>query len=149
MSDTYVTEAEALDDAYDDEDVHFLSGSPEEGGEFVIFPNRQKEELRRQMAGLQRDRQVAQEDTRSLAQVVADMRARYAVAKAAKVGTVIECACCGKQVLKTSYQMAFCSNGKNRKNQLLGNNNCKDRYWNLTDDKRRGHAIDKGYGKES
>jgi hypothetical protein len=147
MSENYISEAEALNDVYDEENVHFLSGNAEEGGEFVLFPNRLREEVRNAMFDLQTDRAVAQQDTRTLDQVIADMRARYVKAKAAKVGTEIECACCGKKVIKTSYQMAFCSNGKNRKNALLGNNNCKDRYWNLTDDKRRGHAIRMGFGE--
>lgn len=137
----HISEAQALDDNYDEGDFAFINGSAEEGGEFVMFPNKAREEAWQALSSYARSKRVEQEDTRTRDEVIADMRARYVKAKAAKVGTVIECACCGKKVLKTSYQMAFCSNGKNRKNQLLGNNNCKDRYWNLTDDKRRAVAI--------
>src|SRR5476651_1952023 len=134
------SEADALND-YDDEDFEFVNGNAEEGGEFVIFPNKLREEVAHSLLALHHSRVVEQEDTRTQAEVIADMKARYVVAKAAKVGEIIECACCAKKVVKTSYQMAFCSNGKTRKNSLLGNNNCKDRFWNLTDDKRRPLAI--------
>jgi hypothetical protein len=133
----WVSEADALDDNYDDESYQFISGNAEDGGEFVIFPFKAKEEAARGLLG----RASVVQDTRTQEEVIADMRARYVRAKAAKVGEIIECACCAKKFVKTAYQMAFCSNGKNRKNQLLGNNNCKDRYWNLTDSKRRAVAI--------
>jgi hypothetical protein len=137
----WVSEAEALDDDYTEGSSHFISGNEEEGGEFVIFPNRAREEVTSAFLDLMRSRSVEREDKRTQEEVIADMKARYVRAKAAKVGETIECACCGKKVIKTAYQMAFCSNGKNRKNQLLGNNNCKDRYWNLTSSKRRAVAI--------
>jgi hypothetical protein len=133
----WCSEADALND-FDDDAFEFVNGNAEEGGEFVIFPNKLREEVAH---ALRSHQTVIVEDTRTQAEVIADMKARYVKAKAAEVGAMIECACCAKKVLKTSYQMAFCSNGKNRKNQLLGNNNCKDRFWNLTDDKRRGIAI--------
>jgi hypothetical protein len=131
------SEAEALDD-YDDDDFAFVNGNHEEGGEFVIFPNKLREEATQ---ALRVNRTALVEDTRTQDEVIADMKARYVKAKAAKVGDTIECACCAKKIVKTSYQMAFCSNGKNRRNILLGNNNCKDRFWNLTSDKRRPLAI--------
>lgn len=54
---------------------------------------------------------------------------RYAVAKAAKVKTVINCPTCNKRHLKTTYHNIFC---KNRK--------CKDTYWNTVEDTRRERA---------
>lgn len=46
----------------------------------------------------------------------------YKAAKAAKVGSTVKCAACGKKFVKHSYQQVFCSN--------KGPRNCKDRYWN-------------------
>ena len=63
------------------------------------------------------------------------MRNRYKAAKAAAVGAVNQCAFCGKQTVKTTYHKAFCSNGRTRKG-----GNCKDRYWNSVDRKRRERA---------
>ncbi len=42
--------------------------------------------------------------------------------QAALVGYTIQCANCGKEIAKTSYQTQFCSN--------KGKDNCKDAYWN-------------------
>lgn len=47
---------------------------------------------------------------------------RYTKAKAAKVGTVVQCGWCSRPFTKKSYQQAFCCN--------KGSGNCKDRYWN-------------------
>ena len=58
------------------------------------------------------------------------MRKRYAIAKAAKVGDKIECAFCGHKLTKTSYHQAFCSSGK-------GHHKCKDQYHNSVSSKRR------------
>jgi hypothetical protein len=60
------------------------------------------------------------------------MLGRYRDNKASQVGTTIRCACCGNRILKKSYQTQFCRN--------KGQGNCKDRYWNNTDDKRRRRA---------
>jgi len=57
----------------------------------------------------------------------ARMPGLYKTAKAAKVGSMIECPGCGKRFKKKSYQ-AFCSN--------KGPGNCKDTYWNSTDEWR-------------
>ena len=53
----------------------------------------------------------------------------YDKAKAAKVGTMIECPSCGVVFKKRSYQQVFNSN--------KGSGNCKDRFWNLVPDDRR------------
>lgn len=60
------------------------------------------------------------------------MREAYSKAKAAKTWEKIICPVCGKVVVKKSYQQAFCCNS--------GRMNCKDRYWNLTDEKRLERA---------
>lgn len=59
------------------------------------------------------------------------MKARYDVAVASPVGKIIQCPCCTKDHMKTAYNKVFCSNHKTK-----GNRNCKDRYWNIVDDKR-------------
>lgn len=46
-------------------------------------------------------------------------------AKHAEVGATIQCAQCGKRIVKKTYHKVFCSNAKTH-----GNNNCKDRYHN-------------------
>lgn len=62
---------------------------------------------------------------------------RYSINKAAKVGTQIECACCGKKVMKTNYQQAFCPpiNGRRGKRYK-----CKDQYHNATNPVRAARA---------
>jgi hypothetical protein len=59
---------------------------------------------------------------------------RYAIAKAAKVKTIVHCPTCNKKHVKSTYHNIFC---KNRK--------CKDTYWNTVDDARRDRA--KAYSK--
>jgi len=59
------------------------------------------------------------------------MKARYTIAEASPVGKIIQCPCCTRDHMKTAYNKVFCSNYKTR-----GNRNCKDRYWNIVDDKR-------------
>lgn len=56
-------------------------------------------------------------------------RSLYQKAKAAKVGSKVQCPVCGKMFVKKSYQQAFCCN--------KGKHNCKDRYWNDATDSRR------------
>ena len=63
------------------------------------------------------------------------MKKRYAINKEAKIGSEINCACCGKSTIKTTYHKMFCSNGKTKKK-----GNCKDRYWNTVDEDRRYRA---------
>ena len=75
---------------------------------------------------------------RNTAKRVAKLRARYKAAKAARVGEIIECAFCGRRIIKTTYHKAFCSNGKTRKG---AGGNCKDRYWNTVDEVRRERAV--------
>lgn len=47
----------------------------------------------------------------------------------AQVGATIECACCGRKVVKKHYQQKFCPpTGKGKSKRYK----CKDRYHNLT-----------------
>ncbi len=80
--------------------------------------------------GLYRHQSQSQED---LEIKVLVMTSRYEVAKNANVGQKIPCGCCGKQFVKKSYQQAFCRN--------KGKGNCKDKYWNTTNDARRERAL--------
>lgn len=57
---------------------------------------------------------------------------RYNIAKNAKIGSMIQCAYCGKHIKKTTYHKKFCSNQKTSKNK----SSCKDKYWNLIDFRR-------------
>jgi hypothetical protein len=50
----------------------------------------------------------------------------------AAVGDVISCPVCKQVFIKKSYQQKFCGN--------KGHNNCKDKFWNFTDPKRREYA---------
>ena len=70
---------------------------------------------------------------RKTALLVQGMTYRYRIAGLAKVGSDIQCACCGKKFKKKSYQSKFCRN--------KGQNNCKDKYWNTVDEKRRFRAT--------
>jgi hypothetical protein len=63
------------------------------------------------------------------------MRSRYDAARNAEVGATVECPCCRKRIVKRTYHRVFCSNQKTH-----GRKNCKDRYWNMTDDTRRARA---------
>ena len=53
-------------------------------------------------------------------------------ARAADEGQEVICPQCKQKYTKTSPQQAFCSNGRGDERQ-----NCKDRYWNLHDPKRK------------
>lgn len=53
---------------------------------------------------------------------VSTLKARYATAKAAKVGTEVICPSCCTHFIKTNYQQAFC--------KTHGGTVCKDFYWN-------------------
>lgn len=63
------------------------------------------------------------------------MRLLYqrAKAKAGPVGSVVACPGCGKDVRKVHKDHVFCSR--------RGPGNCKDRYWNLTNEERRERAA--------
>jgi hypothetical protein len=52
----------------------------------------------------------------------------------AETGATIECACCGRKVVKKSYQQKFCPPVQKGKRKTYP---CKDRYWNIVNP--RGH----------
>lgn len=61
--------------------------------------------------------------------IVDDLRDLYSRAKGAPVGSVIACPVCSKEVHKVTKGQVFCS--------CRGPGNCKDRYWNLTNEGRQ------------
>jgi hypothetical protein len=61
------------------------------------------------------------------------MQELYRAAKAATVGSTVECPVCFKPFVKTTKGQAFCSH--------RGRGNCKDRFWNLTNEERRERAA--------
>jgi len=60
------------------------------------------------------------------------LKTAYKKAKEAKVGTKILCATCGKEIIKKSHAHVFC--------RSKGSGNCKDKYWNSTDETRLKRA---------
>lgn len=60
----------------------------------------------------------------------------YIKAKLAKVGDFVQCPACGRRFEKKSYNQVFCSNAKTKLS-----NNCKDRYWNTVDPKKRNNTT--------
>ena len=57
------------------------------------------------------------------------MRRRFTENARAEIGATIECACCGRKVVKKTYQQKFCPpivNGKKKSYR------CKDKYNNIT-----------------
>jgi hypothetical protein len=126
-----MTEGEYLDSIYDDEDF----AETEDGG-FVIFPNRAREEAQALMFGGNRRFVSEAEREADRQQSFKEKRDLYEVAKAAKVGSMIACPNCKKMHKKTTYHKIFCSNQRTKP----GRRNCKDRYWNTTDEVRRERA---------
>jgi len=63
------------------------------------------------------------------------LKKRYEKVKKAKTGSSVECPVCLKKMKKTTYNKVFCSNGRTKQG-----GNCKERYWNSVDDKRRERA---------
>lgn len=57
------------------------------------------------------------------------MTRRFSENGRAEVGATIECACCGRKVVKKSYQQRFCPPIQKGKRKSY---RCKDRYHNLT-----------------
>jgi hypothetical protein len=60
----------------------------------------------------------------------------YKKAKKAMIGESVICPACGKGYLKTFYNQVFCSNAKTKRF-----NNCKDKYWNTIDPKKRNNTT--------
>ena len=66
------------------------------------------------------------------------MQTQYKMNKEAETGTTINCACCGKIIIKKQYSQAFCSSIKKNGKKV---SKCKDKYWNYTDDERNMRAM--------
>ena len=66
---------------------------------------------------------------------ITDLIANYQDNKNIKVNNNIFCPVCGKKFRKKTKAHSFCSN--------KGRNNCKDRYWNSTDETRRERAKER------
>jgi hypothetical protein len=60
----------------------------------------------------------------------------YNKAKLAKVGDFVQCPVCGRRFIKQTYNQIFCSNAKTKLR-----NNCKDKYWNNIDPKKRNNTT--------
>jgi len=58
------------------------------------------------------------------------MKKRYQDCKRAETGATIICPTCKKRIIKRTYNKIFCKN------------DCKDKFWNNTSDKRRERAKD-------
>jgi len=71
-------------------------------------------------------------DVEAMEDAITTMKRLYALAEEAKIGSTIRCPTCGRAIVKTTYHKKFSST------------KCKDRYWNLVDDKRRARAIAMG-----
>lgn len=61
------------------------------------------------------------------------LKALYAIAKDAKVGTKVNCPSCGTSFDKTNYQQAFC---KSKVGTI-----CKDNYWNNVTPTKRNNTT--------
>ena len=62
-----------------------------------------------------------------------EIKARYKLAKSAKVGDTCNCPSCGTEFEKTNYQQAFC--------RTKGKTKCKDRYWNIVTPNKRNNTT--------
>lgn len=87
------------------------------------------EYLSEQGAGEEADDWCREQDEIELYEDISKKNDLYRDAKRAQVGATIRCPFCRKLFVKKSYQTTFCSN--------KGKNNCKDKYHNFTNDKRR------------
>jgi len=77
-------------------------------------------------------------DEEALGKTIAEMRKRYNAATNAATGATIPCPNCNRLFVKARYNKVFCSNQRSKGRRK--SNNCKDRYWNTTDDHRRARA---------
>lgn len=59
---------------------------------------------------------------------------RYSAAKKAETRATISCPCCGKLIIKKTYNKIFCSNGRTKKG-----GNCKDNFWNVVDERKASY----------
>jgi hypothetical protein len=61
------------------------------------------------------------------------IKAKYELAKSARVGSFCACPSCGTEFEKTNYQQAFCKSKKGTK--------CKDKYWNTVTPEKRNNTT--------
>jgi hypothetical protein len=64
------------------------------------------------------------------------MREAYIRAKTAKIDAYVTCPACGKKFIKKFYNQIFCSNAKTKLS-----NNCKDKFWNTVDPRKRNNTT--------
>ena len=62
-----------------------------------------------------------------------NIKERYNVNKASKVGAECICPSCNTKFTKTNYQQAFCKS--------KGGTICKDKYWNTVDPNKRNNTT--------
>ena len=62
-----------------------------------------------------------------------NIKERYKLNKAAKVGEEIVCPSCGHRFIKKSYQQVFCKTKTGTK--------CKDKYWNTVTPSKRNNTT--------
>lgn len=60
----------------------------------------------------------------------------YKKARKAMVGESVICPSCGKTFVKKTHTQIFCSNARTKRF-----NNCKDKYWNTIDPKKRNNTT--------
>lgn len=99
-----------------------------------------KRNLRQLIFGNKLDERKKSEER--LQNMVSAMEAKYKHNLIAATGSIIECPVCSKKFKKATYHKVFCSNQKTH-----GPENCKDRYWNTVDERRRERAKTWASGK--
>jgi len=68
-----------------------------------------------------------------LQMTIEETKNAYMAVKSANIGDEVVCAICSKKFIKKTKTQAFCS--------YKGGQNCKDKYWNTVDLKRRERAL--------
>lgn len=69
----------------------------------------------------------------TLTHITMKLKAKYAKAKAAKVGEEVICPSCGYVFIKSNYQQAFCKS--------KAGTQCKDAYWNTVIPTKRNNTT--------
>lgn len=82
------------------------------------------------------DEEVQHEESQAYFDKLSRAESLYKKAKQAETGCTIKCPWCEKLILKKTYHKIFCSNQKTH-----GKNNCKDKYWNNTQDQKRENGL--------
>lgn len=82
------------------------------------------------------DEEMQHEDSQAYLDKLSRAESLYKKATQAETGCTIKCPWCEKLILKRTYHKIFCSNQKTH-----GKNNCKDKYWNNTQDQKRENGL--------